>query len=187
MLFFNYQDFLNDLKDHENPEKQILHSRWMKYSNGPTLEDESFYQEYIDKFWALDYLKPDDTHAFDSDWELLCQLIASSFSSEYYFDFINGRYCREKITPRLVVRVPNGSETIEKCIDELLPIQIDNLYNIYLEEAISMQLLFFDEMDADEKISFLNEREKRIEDNQHIFEEYLENTHIFKMLLEPNT
>lgn len=100
------------------------------------IEEMPFYVEYLSKFNGThcDYDKGDMEDAFDFD--LLFRLVAGSFSSSWRFE-----YSKEEKAFRLAIDVSAGTKRVRKYLDSLFAFQIKNMYAIYLQEQISLDLL----------------------------------------------
>jgi len=140
-MLFNYKEFLDELKEDEN--KRELYDKWSQISNAERIEDEPFY-EYLQEFSPIQYKVPVELMN-DFDWNLLLQLIVSSFSSSYEIellyddDYIFG--IDEIVLPELVINVYNGGMCVAKKVSDLWSFQIQKLFEIYCEEQLNCQIL----------------------------------------------
>lgn len=151
MFLFDFNGFLEELRNHENQDKKDTIEKYEK-NFGPItwdIKDQIRYKEYISHFNVPNYETPAGSKD-DFDWELLGQLAAWSFSSEVIMDYIEDNI-------EFVISVENGWSTIAKKISELLWYQVDRLYKIYIEEQMSLQNHIFE--NEKEKEEILAQRE----------------------------
>lgn len=163
MYLFDFKEFVavEILSEEENNEvKQYTNC----FGEIGEMEDTLFWKEYLSKFEVpdivLEKLKVQDTEKDDYDWRLLVILIGSSFASKYSLD----------IAPdgiRLHIRVSNDDgDKMDKRIEELWTYQIARLYEIYLKEQMSLQVLKsnseeeFDTVERKRKSNLLHFRKK---------------------------
>lgn len=160
---FDFQAFIEELRQDETQrniveeyEKIVLKGEKIKGD----IKDQKWYKEYISKYNRVPNYKKPESYEDDFDWELLFQLIAGSFSSDYWLEYPDISRLSE---PELVVKVKHGNTTIEKKISELWSFQILRLFEIYISEQISTEPLFAEEEASEEKIKLLNkERTKNL-------------------------
>jgi len=144
-MLFDYLEFLEELRTHQNPEKRKIIERWEKLSTAHSIEKEPYY-EYLKKFTVNDipYKIPDELSG-DFDWQLLFQLVAASFSSNYQLSYTNSDDVVDQISenelPELCISVSSGNASTTKKVSELYAFQILRLYEIYLEEQINLHAL----------------------------------------------
>lgn len=151
MFLFDFSGFLDELRNHENPEKKETIEKY-ETNFGPIawdIKDQVWYKEYITNFSVPTYETPIGSKD-DFDRELLGQLAAGSFSSEVIMDYIEDNL-------EFVISVENGWATIAKKISELLGYQVDRLFKIYIEEQMSLQNHIFE--NEKEKEEILAQRE----------------------------
>lgn len=163
MSLFNYESFLNELRD--NPDKKHVIEKWEQYSSAKFLKDEPFYK-YLKLFKTKPYKTPEELKN-DFDWKLLLALVAASFSSEYHFNFdeleessFDDDITKDMLMPELYITVQSGNQKVTKKISELWSFQILRLYEIYCEEQINLHALMLE--DENEKNSIVEERKERI-------------------------
>ena len=84
-MLFNFQDFISTLKD--NPEKKEVVAKYEKLVEKipEYVEDCKWYKDYVSKFATVETQVPEDLKD-EFNWNLLQQLVASSFSSEGLLD-----------------------------------------------------------------------------------------------------
>jgi len=115
-----------------------------------------FYVDYLSKFFnpICDYEKEEDSFY---DYDLLFMLIAGSNSSDWSFE-----YSEENRAFRLVIDVAAGERRIKKYLDDLFLFQLRNMYVIYLEEQINLDLLMRE--DKKERDILMALRQRRLND-----------------------
>lgn len=153
-MLFNFQKFVNELR--ENPEKKEVVEKYEKFF-GPIngdIKDQIWYKEYVTPFHSMDYLKPEELEN-DFDWQLLMQLVASSFSSDGLLEVVEG-----KDLPEFVISVQSGDQVVVKKVSELRWFQILRLYEIYAEEQMNLQVLIAE--DEKEKAAIEAQRDARV-------------------------
>ena len=139
---FDYQCFLDELRQHENPEKQAVVLRRDLWSQALTIVEEPFFREYLSHFSPIAYHTPEELEG-DYDFNLLLILVAASFSSSYELLY------DENEQPELLITVSSADQSVTKQIFELWSFQILKLFHIYLEEIINIHsLLVEDEFEA---------------------------------------
>ena len=146
---FSFREFVDELR--ENPDKKEIIENYEKcYGPMPSnFKETNIYKKYVGKFTPLKLFKlitPSELE-LDFDWELLEQLIAASFSSDYRFE-------PSEEAPsmyHLYITVESGGSKVVKKIGELWSFQIYRLFEIYIEEQIALFNLI-DEEDEDEPI-----------------------------------
>ena len=97
---------------------------------------------------------PDELE-FDYDWELLEQLTAASFSSDYWLEL-----SEDNTSYQLFISVKSGGKQVVKKVEELWSFQISRLFEIYIDEHIKLFSLMGDE---DECEAIHAEQKTRIE------------------------
>lgn len=156
--------FLEELREHENPGKRNMIKRWKKISSAKSVEEEPYYA-YLNKFKVkgIPYKVPEEISG-DFDWQLLFQLVAASFSSEYELTYPNLDNTDEVISenelPELRITVHSGNSTVTKNVSDLYAFTTLRLYEIYLEEQINLHV--FKCEDKNEKNTIDAEREIRL-------------------------
>ncbi len=154
-MFFDFEEFISELREH--PEKKEIIEKYEKLVepiwNDP--KDMRWYKEYVSKFETIQYLVPDELKD-DFDWDFLMQLVAASFSSEWYLDFEEW-----KDKPEFLISVTAGDTSIVKKVSELFIFQIKRLYEIYIEEQMQFEILRAE--DEQEKEIIDSKRDSKLE------------------------
>lgn len=153
-MLFDFQSFVEELR--ENPEKKEIAEKYEKnyWKIKWDIKDQQWYKDYVVEFKTSKFLTPEDLE--DSyDWDLLMQLIASSFSSD-----ANLEYEEDNELPEFIISVQNGDQSVIKKISELWGYQISRLYEIFIEEQMNLQVLVKE--DPEEKEAIITQRESRI-------------------------
>ena len=153
-MLFNFQTFVNELR--ENPEKKEVVEKYEKFFGPITwdLKDQIWYKEYVTPFPSMSYLIPEELEN-DFDWKLLMELVASSFSSDWLLEVVDG-----KDKPEFVISVQSGDQVVVKKVSELRWFQILRLYEIYAEEQMNLQVLIAE--DEKEKAAIEAQRQARV-------------------------
>lgn len=120
------------------------------------IQDQTWYKDYITLFTPAEYLVPEEL-VEDFDRNLLCQLVAGSFSSDGNIDTVLTEW-QDK--PDFIIAVQSGEQHVVKKISELRGFQILRLYEIYIEEQMNLQIIMAE--DEKEKEAILAQRETRI-------------------------
>jgi hypothetical protein len=139
----------------DKAEKKETVEKYEKFF-GPIMwdvKDQSRYKEYVSTFKPMAYLMPEELQE-DFDWELLIQLVAASFSSDWVLEDN-----AEKGQADFVIAVQSGEQHVVKKVSELRGFQILRLYEIYIEEQMNLQILIAE--DEKEKEAILSQRESR--------------------------
>lgn len=152
---FSFPEFVNELR--EDPEKKEFIEEYEKaYGPMPSdFKETDIYKQYVSRFEHpknFQLITPDELE-FDFDWELLEQLTAASFSSDYWLELdvdSSSMY-------QLYISVKSGGNQVVKKIGVLWSFQIYRLFEIYIEEQIKL----FSLMD-EEKEAILAEQKARI-------------------------
>ena len=143
---FSFQKLVNELR--ENPEKKEIVEEYEKFY-GPMpseFKETDIYKQYVGKFTRPEHFElvtPDDLQ-FDFDWELLEQLTAASFSSDYWFEM-----SEDTASYQLYISVKSDEKRIVKRVDELWSFQIHRLFEIYIDEQIKLFALMTEEEERD--------------------------------------
>lgn len=154
---FSFQAFVSELR--ANPEKKEIVEDYEKIF-GPMPDDfkeTDIYKQYVGKFTPSKQFKlitPDDLES-DFDWELLEQLTAASFSSEYWLKLSEDSTSMYQLN----ISVRSGGKQIVKKVGVLWSFQILRLFEIYIDEQIKLFSLMDDE---DEREAVHAEQEARI-------------------------
>ena len=173
-FIFNYQEFLQSLKENEDPSKKELYAKWAKFPTAERPEDEPFFA-HISQFETSDlrYQVPDDLlNSFD--WPFLFQLVATSLSSRYELQLSESDMedqNKEEQLPELVIHVESKGQKVSKKVSELLWFQVDRLYGIYLEEIMNLHLLSLENEMEKQGIEY--ELDIRLEAFKHVKSDYL--------------
>lgn len=132
-MLFDYADFIEKLR---NSEKKEIVEEYEEFVSKlkDNVKQEPWYVEYVSYFEAIAYKVPEELQQ-EFDWELLIQLVASSFSSQITLLFDN----EGNITPD--IHVTNADSFVTKKPSELWSFQIMRLYEIYIEEQMNLQIL----------------------------------------------
>ena len=140
-MLFDFQEYITQLR--ENPDKKEIVEKYEKFVWPIVwdLKDQVWYKDYVSKFETLPYKVPEELKD-DFDWELLMQLVAASFSSDGLLEFEEWEDLLE-----FMISVTSWDTSIVKKVSELWWFQIRRLYEIYVEEQMSLQTL----MNEDEK------------------------------------
>lgn len=151
-MLFDFQKFVNDLR--ENEEKKEVIEKFEKHfwSISWTIKDQNRYTTYIYKFTPVAYDVPEELKN-DFDRDLLMQMVAGSFSSEWLLDSVE-----DKDLPEFVISVQSGDQVVVKKVSELRWFQILRLYEIYIEEQMNLQILIAEDDAQKEKEEEKNEK-----------------------------
>ena len=142
-------------KLHNNPEKE---ERVKKYEEkyeigkGSIIEDHPFYKDYLSRFnldSSFELITPDGVVMSPQEWDLLARLVYGSFSSSYSFilDEEWKRNPTDKIKVHLSISVESGGAHTSKKLDELFTLQVERLFEIYVNEQIDLVVIYDDEDD----------------------------------------
>ena len=142
-------------KLHNNPEKE---ERVKKYEEkyeigkGSIIEDHPFYKDYLSRFNLdprFELITPDGVVMSPQEWDLLARLVYGSFSSSYSFilDEEWKRNPTDKIRVHLSISVESGGAYTSKKLDELFTLQIERLFEIYVNEQIDLVVIYDDDDD----------------------------------------
>lgn len=131
-MIFDYSQFIEDLK--QNPEKSDFVKEYEE-NCGPMdgdIQDQEWYKTYLSEFKTIEYQVPQDFEE-DFDWGLLMKIVAWSFNSEWYLELEN------EIT-QFQISVQDWDNYIIKKVSELWGFQIFRLFEIFLEEQLTIYL-----------------------------------------------
>lgn len=163
---FNYQEFVEELRNDEN--KQVIQEYEKKVLNGDRIvgdvKDQIWYKEYLALIPPQKFRTPEDINDI-FDWDLLFQLIAGSYSSEYWLEPIKGSDLDE-----LFVEVDKPAK-IKKKISELWSFQILRLFEIYCEEQMNVQIHLSESIEKEDKEEIRaieKEREEKLKPHRKI-------------------
>lgn len=171
-MLFHFQSYIEELREKED-KKEIIE----KYEKlfGPItwdIKDQIWFTNYLSHIKSAPYNVPEELKE-DFDRDVLIQLIAGSFSSEWVLD-----QEPEKEWKEFIISVQSGDQSVVKKVSELWGFQILRLYEIYIEEQLNLQILM--EEDAQEKDAIIGQRELRIERRNMI----LDNSEREKLVIE---
>jgi len=153
-MLFDFQAFIEELRE-KTEKKQIVEKyEQLIWPIKWDIKDQDWYIEYISKFEAIPYNIPEELKD-DFDWDLLQQLVISSFSSDYEIKKEEWKELKE-----LYIAVKSWDQSVVKTISELRSFQILRLYEIYIEEQINLHAL--KKEDENEQQAIDTERETRI-------------------------
>ena len=168
---YDFQMHMDELRDNNNPEKKEIVTQYEELvlkgeKISGDVKDQKWYKEYVVRFKPLKYKVPEDL-VEDFDWDLLFQLITSSFSSIYRLEAAD-----VTSDPELIVSVTSGDKTIEKKISELWSFQIIRLFEIYSEEQINLEKVRAE--GVEDKYNLATERRKHIREYLHKYKKQIE-------------
>ncbi len=152
-MLFDFQAYLMEMRDKAEKKETVEKYEKIYWPITGDIKNQIRYTEYVSTFAPLSYLIPEELQE-DFDWDLLVQLVASSFSSDWTFDENT-----EKGQPDFVIAVQSGDQHVVKKVSELRWFQILRLYEIYVEEQMNLQILIAE--DEKEKEAILAQRETR--------------------------
>lgn len=187
-MLFDFKSFIDELR--ENPEKKEVISKFEKYywTIEWDIKDQNWYQDYIKDFPTIEYKVPEELKE-DFDWDLLMQLVAWSFSSDWLLDYnpqmpweeenqtetdqkkedpqktqsqdnqSEETNSQEKL-PEFIISVQSWDQVVVKKLSELWWFQILRLYEIYIEEQLNLQILIAE--DEKEKEAIEAQRDSRL-------------------------
>jgi hypothetical protein len=152
-MLFDFHKFLSDLREHD--EKKVIIEKYEKMFWPITwdLTDQSWFKDYVSTFPTLPYAVTPELKE-DFDWNLLMQLVSSSFSSEWFLEQSNNG-----ADPEFVISVKSGDQLVVKKISELWWFQVLRLYSIYIEEQMNLAIL--SKEDDQELVAITSQREQR--------------------------
>ncbi len=170
MLSFNYLYFKEELRQSSRPDKREIMERWDKISSAKSLKEEPYYA-YLQRFKVNDiaYKIPEEV-AGDFDWQLLFQLVAASFSSDYQLSYPSlddpdAFTSENEELPELCITVESGNASVTKTISELWSFQLYRLFEIYCEEQINLHSLKCENDDKENAVEI--ERGKQLKKFNH--------------------
>ncbi len=166
-MIFDFQAFILELRD--DPEKKKCIIDFEKYYGDikGDINEQNWYIDYVSKFSDFyNQFKFPEELSDDFDWELLFNLMASSFSNDISYLKPNKAIINLESDLELQITVTTADTTVTKRISELWGFQILRLCEIYIEEQINMQVLIAES--SSEAISIFGQRIERYK----IFEEY---------------
>jgi len=165
-MLFNFQSFIEDMRDKE--EKKEIIEKYEKFFGkiSSEIKEQQRFREYVINFKSVNFLTPEELKS-EFDWNLLLQLVASSFSSECYLDKITLENWEPKTTEDnqkiydLTISVKSWDQSVVKKVSELWSFQVIRLYEIYIEEQMNLQILIKE--DENESQAIISQRQARIQ------------------------
>jgi len=153
-MLFDFASFIEELR--EKPDKKKIVEKYEKviWPVSWDVKDQQRYTEYVSGFVTLEYKVPDELNK-DFDWDLLQQLVTSSFSSDYELKKTKD----EGKLMDLFIAVKSWDQSVVKTVSELRSFQILRLYEIYIEEQMNLHALKYE--DEKEKDAIDQERMMR--------------------------
>ena len=153
-MLFDFQAFIDELR--EKPEKKQIVEKYETVIGAidGDIKDQERYEEYVSKFSPIPYNLPEELKE-DFDWDLLQQLVVSSFSSDYEL-----KTEADKAEKELYIAVKSGDQSVVKTVSELRSFQILRLYEIYIEEQMNLHSL--KKEDESEQAAIDGERDAKI-------------------------
>ncbi len=163
-MFFDFEEFIQFLREHpdENERKIVEEYEKHYWPIQWDIKEQIWYKEYVSKFKTLSYKIPEE-YKEDFDWELLMQLVAASFSSDWLLEFNEW-----ETQPEFLISVTSWDTQIVKKVSELFGFQIKRLYEIYVKEQMSLQNLMAESENDKDYIE--SQRVSRLERWQRILD-----------------
>ena len=164
---YDFQEHINSIRN--NPEKKETIEEYEALFGTITgdIETQIWYSEYVRRFVeeAPLIVVPEDFKREPINWRLLVGLVASSFSTNKYEFIYPAKECVRSKEEEACLRITVQSEgkTITKTIDELWSFQIRTLFEIYVEEQISIQTIIAGN-DKEDASLMLKKREQKYEE-----------------------
>lgn len=159
-LVFDYSTFFKSMiKNPRKRETALKYELLFGNQEGLTVQDQPFYKDYLLQFkMPFQVAIPDEG---DYDWGLLLSLIFGSFYSEYSLILEEGWKQNPVVIPmvQLAITVHFEGESVTKYLDELFDIQIQRLFEIYVDEQMNTAIIRQEE-DGQETIDA--QREQRV-------------------------
>ena len=140
-----------NIKEDELEDKKRILSYFCNISDNITVEELPIYRDYLSKFTLRPFLrdKPLLTKSDDmlskADGDLFLKLVCGSFSSTYHIT-----YNEEKGGLEFTIHVESKEKTVTRKLDELWWFQIDQLFEIYLNEMLIMEYYLQNNIEKDE-------------------------------------
>ena len=172
---FNYDNFSKKIcADPEKEERIKKYEEKYGIGKGSIIEDHPFYTNYLSKFnTCFELITPDDVVMGPQEWDLLARLVYGSFSSSYSFilDEEWKRNPTDKIRVHLCISTnDNQGKHASKRLDELFSLQVERLFEIYVNEQIELLTLHDKEeeewdwpfCDYDDEFPIKEHREEKI-------------------------
>ncbi len=154
-MLFDFQAFIAELRENEDKERKEAVEKYEKFFGKieGVVKDQLWYEDYVSKFETIKYAVPKELED-EFEWDLLMQICASSFSSDFVLD-------TETKPLELNIFVNSDDQTVVRHVSELLSFQILSLFEIYIEEQINLQILI--EEDKYEREAILFQRKEKLE------------------------
>ena len=141
-MLFEFITFVEELK--ENPAKKWLVEKYSSLveplDNVESFESLRLYKDYLSLLPAFPYSVPDELKN-DFDWDLLLQLIMSSFSGTVDIAWSKNNDLLDVYITVSTTDDEGRITTTVKTISELWSFQILRLFEIYVLENLEMQCL----------------------------------------------
>lgn len=140
-----------NIDDDELQRQKGILSYICNISDNTSVEELPIYRDYLSKFTLRPFFrdKPLLTEFDDmlskADGYLLLKLVCGSFSSNYHIT-----YNEEKGGLDLTIHVESNGQSITKKSDELLFFHFDRLFEIYLNEMLTIEYYLKNNIDKDE-------------------------------------
>lgn len=150
MSLFDFQSFVDELRDHETKHVAIEN---YECSCGSLADKDicetDFYANYLSKFHMDFRIESPEELGNDFDWPLLMKLVAGSFSSDYVLKLSDGwkKNPTHTITAKLIIMVHHDNydkgmpKSAVKSLNDLWSFQVLRLYEIYCEEQMNLTTL----------------------------------------------
>lgn len=167
---FDFHKFIKGLEEDE--EKSEMVKKYRNYFSEmleQPLQEQNWYQDYIEKFKVKSYEVPSElenkSHASNLfwDWDLLMKLAAGSFSNDGILKFEINDDGKDQL-PEFEINVTSGDQKVTKKVSELFDFQIIRLFEIYVEEQMTLQILIAEDEEQgknNEKNAILTQRQFR--------------------------
>lgn len=194
-MLYDYSQHIKEMQHDTEKRERILDEYTGHYGSqeGMDIHDTKFYKDYLEKFEVPFLLAVPQSIEDDFDWDLLTKLVVGSLSSEYDLVLDEDWKKKPKGKPKahIYITVKNDKQTLTKDIEELWGFQVIRLFEIYVEEQMSL----FNEMaeekeeknfdwswndsqdDEEEKTELEEEQEVRLEKFQRLTERLAKNDH----------
>ena len=150
MALFDAQDYWDEMRENEKPEKrEIIHKYEAKFGSLKDLDirQTRFYRYYLSAFDYPFRVNIPEGLEDEFDWDLLCRLIAASYSSEMRL-VINPEWLKNptgQILIDIYIKVNSEGKEVEKRLDELWSYQILRLFEIYIDEQMNILVTIYEE------------------------------------------
>lgn len=162
--FVTFENFVKGISDKEKLATVKKYIEKYNLTIDTPIEQLPFYKDYLSKFQFDWQLKVDEEFLEDlvtpDDIDFLQKLVFASFSSKYKLT-LNEVWKKNPVGKPLIdlsVGVTSGENSLTRTIDELWSFQVLRLFEIYMEEQISIHLYIADDEDDGEFKSICKER-----------------------------